>query len=95
MSVAPIYHDRLSAIGLFRDTLLTEKGYKGGKFFLLIDFEQEQLENVLPLEKSGNLRITLTFGETVPHNRLIFLFGDTTGVLAIDKDRQVLCEVRA
>ena len=93
--IAQVYFDTLNSIGLLSNTLMTYKAFKNGKTFLVVNFEQEDLKNVLPIEKSGNLRIELTFGEVVDRNRIIFLFGDSVGVLNVDQDRTVTCDVRA
>ena len=60
-----------------------------------MNFDQEDLKNVMPIEKSGNLRVELTFGEVVARNRIVFLFGDSVGILAVDQDRLVTYDVRA
>ena len=93
--VAQLYFDTLSSIGLLSDTLVTHKAFTNGKSFFMVNFDQEDLKNVMPLEKSGNLRVELTFGEVVDRNRIVFLFGDSVGILAVDQDRLVTCDVRA
>ena len=93
--IAQLYFDTLNSIGVLSDTLVTHKAFKDGKTFFAISFDQEDLKNVIPIEKSGNLRIDLTFGEAVDRNRIIFLFGDSVGILGVDIDRLVTCDVRA
>ena len=93
--VAQLYFDTLNSIGMLTDTLLTHRAFKDGKTLFVINFEQEDLKNVIPIEKSGNLRIELSFSERVDRNRIIFLFGDSVGVLGVDQDRLVSCDVRA
>ena len=93
--ITQVYYDTLEAVGLTSDTLLTYEAFSNGKAVYVINLEGETLENALPVEKSGNLRIHLTFGEASDENRVIFLFGDTLGVMGVDRDRTVTCDVRA
>ena len=93
--IAQLYFDTLNSIGVLSDTLVTHAAFTNGKTFFVVNFDQEDLKNVIPIEKSGNLRIELTFGERVDRNRIIFLFGDSVGVLNVGQDRVVTCDVRA
>ena len=92
---AQAYYETCSALGLGYDHLLTFEGFKNGGTLFVFDFSNEQLDDIIPLEKSGNLRISLTFSSGVAHNRLILLFGESMGILNIYEDRTVMCDVRA
>lgn len=63
--------------------------------FCAFIFVPEDIEIGVPLEKSGYMRISLTFSEEVDKNRVIMFFATTTGVIEIDSHRHVRCIVRA
>ncbi|XP_069177093.1 uncharacterized protein [Procambarus clarkii] len=90
-----LYYETLKTLGLERDSLLAYDSFNKGRSIFTFDLTTIQTKDSLPVEKSGNLHMELEFGGGVTYNRLVLLFGETTGVLSIDGQRTVLCDVRA
>lgn len=89
------YYESLNAIGLNYNPLLTHKAFVYGKTMFCIKFDTDESDDTITVEKSGNLRISISFGTPSLQNRVILMNGDTTGIIKIDSDRNVLCDVRA
>ncbi|XP_042855398.1 uncharacterized protein LOC122242213 [Penaeus japonicus] len=90
-----LYYATLETLGLENDHTLAYDGFVKGRTICAFNFIPEDIENGIPLEKSGNMRISLTFKEGVNANRVIIFFANTTGVIEIDAHRHVRCIVRA
>lgn len=61
----------------------------------VFNFVTEDINNGIALEKSGNLRVNLTFNKGHDRNLVIISFADTTGIIDTDSNRQVTCKMRA
>ena len=88
------YFETLKSIGLTRDHMITHESFKAGRTVFSFNFVHETVEETLPVESSANLRITLTFKRNLTSPHTIILFAETTGLLTIDHNRVVTCDVR-
>lgn len=92
---AGIYYSTLEALGLETRNSLTFQAFKAGRTVCAFNFVTEDIENGIPLEKSGNLRISLSFAQAQKQNLIIIFFAETLGLIDIDSRRHVKCIVRA
>lgn len=92
---AKLYYTTLEALGLEKHNSLTFEAFNKGRTVTHFNFVTEDVQNGIPLEKSGNLRINLTFAKGHNQNRVVMFFADTTGIIEIDNYRHVRCIVRA
>lgn len=93
--VSRLFYSTLEGLGLETANNLTLQAFAEGRTLCAFNFVTEDVENGIPLEKSGNMRISLTFNKGHNRNLVIIFFADTTGVIEIDAHRQVTCQVRA
>ena len=91
---AQSYFETQRALGLDKENLITYDSYTKGRSVFCFNFVHEILEGSLPVELSASLRINLKFANNIPSPRVIILLADTTGVLTIDSNRVVTCDVR-
>ncbi|XP_068240853.1 uncharacterized protein F54H12.2-like [Palaemon carinicauda] len=91
-----LYYETLKSLGLTYDHLIHFDCYDRGRTVIAFNFKPEiALMDTLEVEKNGDLRINLTFDRQINENRIILLFGETQGVITIDQNRNVYCDVRA
>ena len=90
-----LYYETLKTLGLERDSILGYDSFNKGRSIFAFDMSSIQTKDSLPVERSGNLRMELEFAGGVTYNRMVLLFAETTGILSIDGQRTVLCDVRA
>ncbi|XP_068227639.1 uncharacterized protein [Palaemon carinicauda] len=92
--VVQAYYESRKAIGIDDENIISLDSFTEGRTIFNFNFVHEDMEEALPVERSASMRIILklTTAVTTPH--LIMLFGDTTGILSIDADRIIHCDVR-
>ena len=90
-----IYYSCLEALGLETTHMLRYDAFAQGRSLFIFNFVDENVDNGIPVEKSGNLRINLAMVKAENKNRVILLFANTTGIIEIDSQRSVRCIVRA
>ena len=88
------YYETLKSIGINNNHMITHETFKKGRTVFSFNFIHETVEETLPIESSGNLRLTLKFRNNLPAPHTIILLAETTGLLTIDNNRIVTCDVR-
>ena len=88
------YYETQKALGIDRDNLITYDTYKNGRTLFTFNFINEPVEETLPVEMSASLRLNLKFSRNIDTPHVIILLADTTGLLSIDQQRIVTCDVR-
>lgn len=89
------YYELLRAGGNGHQALISVPHFKKGSTVHLLALSPEVLEGEsMSLEREGYLRINIEFSTPPAGNLMLQLFGETQGVLTIDKDRTVLLDVR-
>lgn len=89
-----MYYETMKSLSLPYDHLLGYNNFANGQSLMVFNFKSETTDDTMEVEKTGNLRINLTFNVAVDENRVIMLFGETQGVISINHDRIVHCNVR-
>lgn len=92
--MAQVYYEMQKAIGLERDNLISYDAFHSGRAVFYFNFVSEDMQEALPVEMSASMRINLKFSTPVNSNTVIILFAETIGLMTIDADRTVLCDVR-
>lgn len=91
-----IYYRTLESLGLHRDHCLNLELFKKGGFAFCLDLRAENLNETIPVEMTGGLRLHLSFSEAAgTNNTLIHLLGETTGIISVNNNRRLQCDVRA
>ena len=88
------YYETLKSIGLNNDHMITHEAFKAGRSVFSFNFINETVEETLPVESSASLRLTLKFGQNLAAPHIVILIAETTGLLTIDNNRIVTCDVR-
>ena len=89
-----LYYESLKTLSLDYDSLLHYDSFNSGRMIVALNFISELKEDALELEKSGNLRIQMTFATPRNENRIILLLGETQGIMSIDGERNINVFVR-
>ena len=89
------FFNTLDSLGLENDTLLDFTSFKKGRSVFVYSLLAEDLAGAVPLEQSGNLRISIQLSQGLDNNLVILMFGDTKGVISVNADRNVICDSRA
>ena len=74
--------------------MITYNIIKAGRSIFSFNFVNETVEETLPVESSASLRITLKFKQNLTSAHTILLIAETTGLLSIDHNRIVTCDIR-
>ena len=69
--------------------LITYENFKEGRSIFCWDLSTTDCDDVLEVEKSGNLRISLHTHNPLPENTYIYIVGVTNGLIQIDGSRRV------
>ena len=88
------YYETIKTLGLDSDHMITFDTYKSGRSVFMFNFINEPVGEALPVETSASLRINLKLSENLTTPRVIILLAETTGLLSIDNQRIVTCDVR-
>ena len=89
------YFNAIDSLGLENDTLLDFNSFKQGRTIFVYSLLPEDLQGAVPLEQSGNLRVSIQLAQGLDENIVILMFGDTKGVISVNADRNVVCDSRA
>ena len=74
--------------------MITHKSFGEGRGVLCFNFVNEVTEDSLPVERSANLRLSLTLDEHLAKPHVVILLADTIGIISIDNQCTVTCDVR-
>ena len=88
------YYESQKALGLEKDNAITYETYKSGRCLFIFNFVNETVTESLPVEMSASLRLNLRFTRALSSPLVIILLADTTGLIGIDNQRIVSCDVR-
>ena len=92
---AELYHRTLDALGFHKDHLIGKNIFGKGAMICTFDLRAENLNDNLPVEMNGGLRLSLNLSKGENENRLLILFGETVGILTVNSERRLQCDVRA
>ena len=89
-----LFYECQKSLGIDTGNMITYDSFDKGRSIFCFNFINEPVEDSLPIERSANLRMTLTFKQAMQTPHVIILLADTTGLITIDKQRIVSCDVR-
>ena len=89
------YFKTLDSLGLETFHGLTFDRFIDGKTIAVISLEPEKLRDVIPIEKDGNLRLSLHLSQPSTENIIVYILGSTTGVFYIDEGLNVYTDTRS
>ena len=75
--------------------MITHESYKKkSRSVFCFNFVNENIDDTLPVERSSNLRLSLSFKNNLTSLHVVNLLTDTKGIISIDNQRVVTCDVR-
>ena len=88
--VASMFHHTL--LNMKNDkNLMNLKNFKEGRTIFTWDLKNSDSDDVLALQKSGNVRINLQTAIENTENIIAYVVGLTTGLIEIDANKRVRC----
>ena len=87
-NVANVFHHTITSLKN-DDNLLSLQSFKHGRTIYSWDLRASECSDVLPIEKSANLRINLQASQPLQENYVVFVIGITTGLIEIYGNRVV------
>ena len=85
---ANLFHHTLSNVQC-SDNLLTLKNFKKGRTIFCWNLASHETGDTLPIETTGNLRLSIQSKKINTENLIIYVLGLTTAVIQIDAGRRV------
>ena len=73
-----------------KDHLLTYDNFKDGRTIFTFDLRSSDSNDVLSIERRGNLRVSATTSVNLTENVILFIVGIVNGVVQIDSRRTVV-----
>ena len=89
-----LFYETQKSIGIETDNMITHESFEEGRAVFCFNFVNEVTEDSLPVERSANLRLSLTLDEGLAEPHVVILLADIKGIISIDNQRTVTCDVR-
>ena len=89
-----MFYESQKSIGIESDNMITHDSFAEGRAVFCFNFINEVTGDSLPVERSTNLRISLTLNDSLLAPHVVILLADTNGIISIDNQRVVTCDVR-
>ena len=91
---AHMFYESQKSIGIESNNMITADSFSEGRGVFCFNFVNEVTEDSLPIERSANLRLSLTLDNNLTSPHVVILLADTKGIISIDNQRVVTCDVR-
>ena len=91
---AHMFYETQKSIGMESNNMITKDSFAEGRAIFSFNFVNEVTEDTLPIERSANLRLSLTLDNNLSTPHVVILLADTKGIISIDNQRVVTCDVR-
>ena len=89
-----MFYECQKSIGIESDNMITNDSFAEGRAVFSFSFVNEVTEDSLPIERSTNLRLSLTLDNNLNLPHVVILLADTKGMVYIANQRVVTCDVR-
>ena len=89
-----MFYECQKSIGIESNNMITNDSFAEGRAVFSFNFVNEVTEDSLPIERSANLRLSLTLDSNLTSPHVVILLADTKGIVSIDNQHVVTCDVR-
>ena len=89
-----MFYETQKSRGIDVSNMITHESYGKGRAVFCFNFVNEIIEDILPVERSANLRLSLTLKDNLTEPHIVILLADTKGIISIDNQRVVNCNAR-
>ena len=93
-SYAHMFYETQKSIGIESNNMITKDSFAERRTIFSFNFVNEVTEDSLPIERSANLRLSLTLGNNLTTPHVVILLADTKEIISIDNQHVVTCDVR-
>ena len=91
---AHMFYESQKSIGIKSNNMITVDSFSKGRGVFCFNFVNEVTEDSLPIERSANLRLSLTLDNNLTSPHVVISLADTKEIISIDNQRIVTCDVR-
>ena len=91
---AHMFYESQKSIGIESNNMITKDSFAEGGAIFSFSFVTEVTEGSLPIERSANLRLSLSLDNNLTAPHVVILLADTKGIISIDNHRIITCDVR-
>ena len=91
---AHMFYECQKSIGIETDNMITMESFPEGRGIFCFNFINEITEDSLPIERTANLRLNLTLNSNLNSPHVVILLADTKGIISIDNQRIITCDVK-
>ena len=91
---AHMFYESQKSIGIESNNMITADSFSKGRGVFCFNFVNEVTEGSLPTERSANLRLVLTLDNNLTSPHVVILLADTKGIISIDNQLIVTCDVK-
>ena len=93
-NIANLYYVTQKSLGLEHENMISYDSFATGRTLMCFNFIIEDIEDALPVEMSASMRINLKLGVNTTNPIVVILIADTTGLMTVDSNRNIICDVR-
>ena len=88
-NIANVFHHTLINNGDIGRNLLSLKTYREGRTIFVWDLRASDSSDTIPLERSGNLRLSIQLSTANRVNYIVYVVGVTNGLISVDAGKRV------
>ena len=93
-NISHLYYVTQKSLGLEHENMISYDSFAEGRTLMYFNFITEDMEDALAVEMSASMRINLKLGANTTNPIVVILLADTTGLMTVDANRSVVCDVR-
>ena len=87
--IANVFHHTLINNGNVGENLLSMQTYREGRTIFVWDLRPSDSSDTIPLERSGNLRLSVQLSTVNTVNYIVYVVGVTNGLITLDAGKRV------
>ena len=89
-----MFYECQKSIGIESNNMIKADSFSKARSVFCFNFVNDVTEDSLPIERSANLRLSLTLDNNLTSPHVVILMADTKGIISIDNQHIVTCDVR-
>ena len=89
-----LFYEAQKSMGMDVENMISYDSFTRGRSIFSFNFVNEVIEDTLPVERSASLRLSLSFKNPLTSPHVVILMAGTKGIITIDRQRIITCDVR-
>ena len=94
LNFSHLFYEGQKSIGMDVENMISYNSFTKGRSIFSFNFVNEVIEDTLPVERSASLRLSLAFKNPLTSPHVVILMAATKGIITIDSQRIITCDVR-